>query len=485
MKPTIFLREYFEYFVVIIFFIIRLGNTRTGLHDLYEFRQTQTAFGIRDVASNGFNLLHLHIPILGKPYEVPFEFPLFQNLAGGISHYSGIAPSTAGRLLSLISYCGTLFIIIFILRKRNLKWFLTAALMLATLSPFALEWSDACLIDNFVIFLVFLSALFYRQYLISTKKYLYFFSAAIACLSAAVKITSVFPTAFFILAYLLFESRSKISHRKIYEIAILLCATMITGVVWTTFADSIKKRSIWTSWLTSAHLTHWNFGTLNQRLNLMNWVMIGGRYWLMGGLCLIWLVIASIYFLKRRDPLVFLLVGLLLSPAIYFNLFLIHDYYFLAIFPLFIFVLPLSIALLSEIAGRVIGGAFAFSIVLSLVLSWTIPLPKHDYVNLLRQDRGNINVLESNIMKFTPKNDVILLAGCDWDPSIFYHSSRMGLALPNWVGSTQYGLELVDVHGGLSAFPFLAVCGPYKDPVQFNSYSFVKLSDGLFKIVRH
>ena len=86
---------------IAIFFIARLPNVQTGLNDSFEFRQTQTSWGIREVARHGFNLFHLQLPVLGRPFEIPFEFPVFQNIAGFTSWMFHLSPSTGGRLTSL------------------------------------------------------------------------------------------------------------------------------------------------------------------------------------------------------------------------------------------------------------------------------------------------------------------------------------------------------------------------------------------------
>ncbi len=47
----------------------------------HAFRQTQTAYTARVFHEDGIDLLHPKLPVLGEPFEVPFEFPLFQAAA--------------------------------------------------------------------------------------------------------------------------------------------------------------------------------------------------------------------------------------------------------------------------------------------------------------------------------------------------------------------------------------------------------------------
>ena len=48
------------------------------LLERHSFRQTQTALTARIFHEQGIDLLHPKLPVLGAPFEVPFEFPLFQ-----------------------------------------------------------------------------------------------------------------------------------------------------------------------------------------------------------------------------------------------------------------------------------------------------------------------------------------------------------------------------------------------------------------------
>ena len=51
------------------------------LLESHAFRQTQTAYTARIYHEQGIDLLHPRLPVLGEPFEVPFEFPLFQAAA--------------------------------------------------------------------------------------------------------------------------------------------------------------------------------------------------------------------------------------------------------------------------------------------------------------------------------------------------------------------------------------------------------------------
>src|SRR6188508_2586949 len=51
------------------------------LLESHGFRQTQTAYTARIFHQDGIDLLHPKLPVLGEPFEAPFESPLFQAAA--------------------------------------------------------------------------------------------------------------------------------------------------------------------------------------------------------------------------------------------------------------------------------------------------------------------------------------------------------------------------------------------------------------------
>ncbi|HEY8134595.1 MAG TPA: hypothetical protein VIF08_01045, partial [Candidatus Limnocylindrales bacterium] len=57
-----------------------LPSLHQPLLEHHSFRQTQTAWTALIFHEQGIDLLHPKIPVFGPPWDVPFEFPLFQAL---------------------------------------------------------------------------------------------------------------------------------------------------------------------------------------------------------------------------------------------------------------------------------------------------------------------------------------------------------------------------------------------------------------------
>jgi hypothetical protein len=79
---------------------IHWGSMGQALVEEHGFRQTQTAYQALEFKEQGIDLLHPKLPVLGKPFEVPFEFPAFQAIAT-IPMDLGIATDTSMRLTGL------------------------------------------------------------------------------------------------------------------------------------------------------------------------------------------------------------------------------------------------------------------------------------------------------------------------------------------------------------------------------------------------
>src|SRR3954466_16174272 len=89
--------------IMVLAFVIRLPTLGQPLVERHDWRQTQTAFTALIYAESGIDLLHPKVPVLGPPFEVPHEFPLYQAFAS-IPISLGVAPDLALRLVCLLSF---------------------------------------------------------------------------------------------------------------------------------------------------------------------------------------------------------------------------------------------------------------------------------------------------------------------------------------------------------------------------------------------
>ncbi len=109
---------------------------------------------------------------------------------------------------------------------------------------------------------------------------------------------------------------------------------LFAGFVWTRHADAIKGAHLATQWITSANLQAWNFGTVAQRLDLHNWYTIFDRIQsLLVGPLFVLVVIVALWWGRAEKFWLGLVLVVVLSPAVFFNLYVVHDYYLAALSP--------------------------------------------------------------------------------------------------------------------------------------------------------
>ena len=68
----------------------------------HEFRQAQTAVSAYFIQQEHNFSLAYPTPVLGKPWSVPFEFPLYQSIVAGIAAASGLDLDAVGRFVSMM-----------------------------------------------------------------------------------------------------------------------------------------------------------------------------------------------------------------------------------------------------------------------------------------------------------------------------------------------------------------------------------------------
>jgi hypothetical protein len=122
-------------------------------------------------------------------------------------------------------------------------------------------------------------------------------------------------------------------------LSLLAAVPLAAGLAWTGHADRLKASIPATAWAVSTKLQRWNFGTLEQRSAWGNWTMLLERVGvtLLPGLLVIAIPLALVS-LRRGDPrfrlaMLATLVGVAAPILVFFNLYVVHDYYLAAVTP--------------------------------------------------------------------------------------------------------------------------------------------------------
>lgn len=421
-------------FVSLISFVAQLVVLRPNIVDLYAFRQTQTAFTIREYMAGNWSI-NTPLPTLGPPWTNPFEFPLFQGIAAVIGHALGLSADSAGRITGLLFFIGTGVLLAIIIRR----WFGVRAslvtLVLFQATPFAAQWASASLIEFAAAAFVLGAVVAADSYSRSKSWALLIIATALLTLGFTVKITTALAwiVVFLVAAVGLTWRKAHFRHVAIVGIGPLIIA-LGAGLAWTRYADSVKEQNPIGVYFTSDALRQWNFGTLLQRANLDQWDRIFERLPSLGAGIWIFAVLLGIALWRMKLDL--RLIALASVPLIailtFFNLYVVHSYYLSAVYPAYVAVLGIGVAAISRMAfKRIISLSLAgFLSLLLILLAWT-STEGRALASLVRID-GKFPEISRAIADATPSDGGVIVIGCDWDPTPLFYAERRGMTLPSW-----------------------------------------------------
>lgn len=444
-------KRIFVFLLVALSLMVRLQSLTMPLgNGFHSFRQTQTAIVVQNYFRDGWSLLNYQVPVLGYPYSIIFECPIYQTI---VYFFMLLFRQTnidyCGRLISLLIFYLSAWMLkkmMDLIMDQKYSFYVFAVYLLL---PFNIYWSTAVLID----YLSVLFALIYMYglygWLKTDRGYAYFISILFGSLGYLLKVTTMFPFVFF-LAFLIVEYFIKqilqnqqhitleaiilyIKNNifKLMGLLILCCLPVFLGYLWTHYADFMKSGSIYTDWATSEHLASWNYGTLKQKTDLNNWKVILERLLgVSGGIYIVAFTVA-VYIKNCSKKFGYIIlsgtISIILTIFLLFNLYYVHDYYIIAIIP---FICIFQGIILCEIVQvlrpeRKLGNILIYAIGIALIYA---------QINSNRVYLDNLSSKENNsvglyINKITDESERVFIEGDDWSPVTMYYAERKGFML--------------------------------------------------------
>jgi len=403
------------------------------LLEAHGFRQTQTAYTARIYHQDGIDLLHPKLPVLGEPFEVPFEFPLFQAAASVVMD-AGVDDDVAMRLTGLVCFLLTATLLYGLVRHVADRPSAVAALVAFLATPFALIWGRTSMIE----YLATAGAVGFAWATVAWRENRRPEVAGLALVAWLVGMLVKPTTAAFwllpALGYRTTNPRATSRGRTAAVLALLVLVPLAATALWTRHADAIKAASPVTDWLTSSELEDWNFGSLSQRFDRGVWGVIVGRVVVhVIGLAGVALLAVALVALARSAQRLFW-VGVVLAgalpPLVFTNLYLVHDYYLAA-------VTPALAALLGFAAGFIWrhlppkAPIRAIAAVTGLLLAASTVGFDHAYWRHAwdgEPDRATL-ALARQLARVSEPDDRIGVIGLDWSPAVLYYADRWGLMI--------------------------------------------------------
>lgn len=426
-------------------FFFFLSGVALGWNDAiggrHDFRQAQTAISCFYMLSQPFALAY-ETPVLGPPWALPMEFPLYQWIVVSFVRLFGMHLDQAGRLVSVLSFLLTLslaYILLGVLRVARTHRLLFLSLFLV--SPFYIFWARAFMIETTAVCLSVASLTFAALY--APRRSWSFIILASICgvLGALVKVTTfvvfLFPITFFLSKDLLRRPflRPRWPTIRPWLVNLILTAglPLVAAIGWARFADQIKEQNVLGHFLTSSNLTGWNFGTLEQRLSITTWQTLVSRApMVVTPSLLFWIACLLVLVLTRRrwkeaGSCLFLCLA---APLLFTNLHQVHDYYMCANGIFLLGAVGFCAVAVLESPRPLVQKAGWGGVLLALVLAGSEY--RSVYAPLqMESHRAVANYVKKFLAKTKPDSVTIYL-GFDWSSLWPYYGKRRALMLPDW-----------------------------------------------------
>jgi hypothetical protein len=410
---------------LIVAAILRLPTLFQPLLEAHPFRQTQTALTAVLYHRDGIDLLHPQLPVVGPPWEVPFEFPLFQAGAALLMNL-GIGMEPALRGLSLICFLATGTILWKLIEREHGGTAALLALLFFLFSPFSLLWSRAATIEYLATLLGVSFVALTLAWGRSERPATFVGALVVGALAMLVKIT----TGLIWVAPALLLGRGQFGWRLL-----LVGVPLIAGYAWTAWGDAIKSTGVITQYLTSWELTDWTIGTIAQRFDEGTWRAFDRWTVPLGIIGLVSLAFIRPR-LERPGLRAWFAMTLIAGPLLFANLYAVHSYYWIAVSPALAGLLGAGFAAPIErwprrsVAVAVVAVAVAFMGVTYVrsVDSWKVA-----YIPVW--DPENVLPLAQQIRDATTPDELVFIVGRDWSPEIFLYADRRGIMLPDFMNS--------------------------------------------------
>jgi len=488
--------------IIIIFFavfihasIIATKFSNQPLLEEHGFRQTQTALSAYWIIQEGWKLAY-QTPVLGYPWSLPFEFPVYQLFVAFISTIFNFPLDATGRLTSFFFLILCAIPLFSITKKlelsKKLPWIIC---ILLWSSPLYLLWGRSFLIETMALFFSLMAISYMIDFCadhINWRSVLKFtFWATLGMLQ---KSTTMVPILFLLgLVILIHYVKSNgffhLSWNKTLKLIIAFLIPLILGFIWVRYSDQIKALNPIGIFISSKELSTWNFGTLQQRIDPQFYKDIFYERIFVenaGSLLGIFIILVSLFIKGSKKFFLSISLALFVFPIMVFsNLHFVHNYYQTSC-AIFLFgALAYSVI---EISKKTKDADRTTNIILLLLIFSNYAFFARGNLQIINKkiDRNNSRtiMISEIIDKYTPPKSAIAVFGNDWSSEFAYYSHRKSISVPHWfIDTDRIYLEPTKYLGGLE-LGAIVFCG-YEDPQQFSkviSQPNVKGNPAVYKI---
>ena len=424
-----------------------LGTLNQPLIDDHEFRQTQTALTSLFIEPSLNGILNYETPVLGAPWSIPFEFPLFQLLAAQLEDISGLSLSASGRLLSVLFGLGCIWPATNLMHRHGLGYLAMGIFTILYLtSSIYLYWNRSFLIESAALFFTLASLDCYSQ-LRNRHEDVNMYNgikvsafAIILSLALLVKVTTALPAMALMTGDWIWKNKTGLTSRRDIKKQIIVGCSMIFAFClmywWNHHADALKLLNPMGANLTSKATIAWNFGAPSLRLQPELWqgVVVNRMLTPMAALPISAIIAVGTWVSARTTKLfIIACIYLAISPLLIFtSLHITHPYYQASNQVFLLMAIAGAASSTINLPGKKnIIKLFTIAI-LAIFTASSLLTFKVNYLAASLKTKSEKTLIGNRIQEATPSNSGILVFGDDWSSAFAYHSKRRAFTLPNW-----------------------------------------------------
>ena len=411
-----------------------------SLSDAHGFRQTQTAI-TSYYLMRGAPLLSYETPVVGQPWSIPFEFPLYQWIVATSAGVLKTPLEQTGRFVSEVFFWLSVVALWMILAELdvtriNRLVFLT----LVIVSPEYVFWSRTFLIESTALCFGMVYLLFFIRYARTRRVTDAIIGGVVGILAALVK-SPTFPGFGIVgaVCYVLRTPRadysdppSRLLPRHGLAVGAFAGLPILAAWAWTRHADHLKALNTVGAHMTSAGLRDFTFGALSMRLDANTWRVFFERIIpdLLGSSTILLLAGLALLLGRRVAPALVCAFGFLFVFLVFTSVHVIHNYYTYANGVFLIAAVSWCIVGLLEGAWlrRAVGLALFVACIASAILGYY-----SGYYSIQKTNALELNKIVQAVRSVTRPQDVILVFGQDWSSEIPFYSQRRALMWPHWM----------------------------------------------------
>jgi len=428
-----------------------------------EYRQAQTALSAYFIKEGRDFSLAYPTPVLGKPWSIPLEFPLYQWTVVAVSDVTGLGLTKAGRVVSLACFYLVLPALYLLLGRWRVapghRWLVLAVVVTCPLYVF---YSRAFLIETMALmFAVWFWVAFERA--VTGRSLAWLAVATVVGTGAGlVKVTTfliyLLPAAGWAIARL-WRGRSGGWRRDAVWMFAAVVVPFAATLWWMRFSDAVKLLNPNAQFIRSGESLSFTLGAPATRLSAELWAM-KGRFiatqltWLP---MLVACAALAVAVARPRFRELVLCLGVFAAALVAFPiLYAYHEYYYLANTVMLMLALGLVLVALAESASP--------RWMLALAVLTVLAGQAYAYFDRYYPTQQGISAggdgLTQALHALTGPDDVIVVTGQDWNSMTPYYAQRRALMLRGDVEGNPTQVDAALAALGGEEIGALALAGP-------------------------